>query len=255
MRLIVIMIYSFLLTQSAWVSFSLEQPDSAMIQIKCHRDNVRVFVDSIFVGITPLQPFNVALGEHRISFIPSDNNIWLNNAIYKTIMVSTTDSIKVDVTLPSLYYINTEPYGVFVKMNDSIIGKTPLWLKANGEKNLIRLVKDGYSDVIIPLPSGGGEIYHKMELLESKVKKISPYRLVDNEKNYLPHYVSVGITVVAGSAAAYFKINADKYYNEYNRTGDRTMLKKMERYDLAAGISLGVCEISLIIVSYLLFSQ
>jgi len=255
MKFIVIMIYSFFLLQYECVSFSFEQPDSAMIQIKCNRDNVRVLVDSTFVGITPLQPFNISHGKHSISFIPPENNIWLNNIICKTIIVSSTDSIKMDVTFPSVYYINTEPYGAFVKMNDSIVGTTPLRMETNGEKNVIQLVKDGYSDVIIPLPSGGGVINHRMELLNDKIKKISSHKLVGDEKNYLPHYIAIGTAVAAGSAAAYFKIKADKYYKEYNRTADRIMLKKMERLDFAAGISLGVSEISLIIVSYLLFSQ
>lgn len=51
-------------------------------------------------------------------------------------------------------------------------------------------------------------------------------------------------SAVLGATAAYFKINADKKYDEYLSTGDKEILKKVNRLDLYSGIAFGLLQIN-----------
>lgn len=235
---------------------SIEQSDSATLSVRSDLNGVRVLLDSVLLGITPIEPIGITHGKHILRFVHPEDNIWLHPAIVETIQINPSDNIERIVSFPSLYHIISEPYGATIILNDSIVGTTPLRLVLEGEMHMIKFTMDGYAEAIVPLPSGGGIVNQKMKSLRDKDNNGLSLFLADHQsQNYLPHYIATGTAVAAGSAAAYFKIKADKYYKEYRRTGDNATLNRIERLDLASGISLAVCEISLIIVSYLLFSQ
>lgn len=62
------------------------------------------------------------------------------------------------------------------------------------------------------------------------------------ESNWLK--VLIGTSAILGATAAYFKINADKKYDEYLLTGDKETLKKVNRLDLYSGIAFGLLQIN-----------
>ena len=64
-----------------------------------------------------------------------------------------------------------------------------------------------------------------------------------------------GIGVVGGIAAAYFKIKADGYYDEYLLTGDRESLRETHRFDTMAAVTLALSQIGLAIVAYCLLFE
>lgn len=63
-----------------------------------------------------------------------------------------------------------------------------------------------------------------------------------SESNWLK--VLIGTSAVLGATAAYFKINADKKYDEYLLTGDKETLKKVNRFDLYSGVAFGLLQIN-----------
>ncbi len=56
--------------------------------------------------------------------------------------------------------------------------------------------------------------------------------------------ILTGCSIVLGSISAYYKINADKKYDEYILTKDHTLLIKVNKFDLISGISLGLLQIN-----------
>lgn len=58
-----------------------------------------------------------------------------------------------------------------------------------------------------------------------------------------------------GGAAAYLKIEADKRYNEYQKTGEKRFLNETRRYDVLSGISFGLLQLNFLymVLSFLIF--
>ncbi|MDF1611466.1 hypothetical protein [Stygiobacter electus] len=50
--------------------------------------------------------------------------------------------------------------------------------------------------------------------------------------------------IVLGAISAYYKINADKKYDEYLLTNDQATLKKVNKYDLISGVSFSLLQIN-----------
>jgi hypothetical protein len=86
---------------------------------------------------------------------------------------------------------------------------------------------------------------------------VVPARALANglPSNNLPLYLTSSAAVVSGAVAAYFKIKADNLYDEFERTGDNSALDDVKTYDTVSGIALGVCEINLGLLTYLLLSK
>jgi len=68
-------------------------------------------------------------------------------------------------------------------------------------------------------------------------------------------YTSGGIAIVAGVAAAYFKISADGRNDTYLMTGNPALLDERRRLDTAAGIALMVTQIGFAVFSCLLLAE
>ncbi|MCX7876258.1 MAG: hypothetical protein N2321_08850 [Melioribacteraceae bacterium] len=54
----------------------------------------------------------------------------------------------------------------------------------------------------------------------------------------------IGSSIVLGTITAYYKINADKIYDEYSVTKNPSTLKKVNKYDLISGISFTLLQIN-----------
>lgn len=57
--------------------------------------------------------------------------------------------------------------------------------------------------------------------------------------------ILTGCSIALGVISAYFKINADKKYDEYVSSNNPLTLKKVNEYDLISGISLGLLQINI----------
>jgi hypothetical protein len=68
-------------------------------------------------------------------------------------------------------------------------------------------------------------------------------------------FASGGVVIIAGIAAAYYKIAADGRNDLYLQTGQASLLDERKRLDKAAGISFVVTEIGFAIFSYLLLTD
>jgi hypothetical protein len=68
-------------------------------------------------------------------------------------------------------------------------------------------------------------------------------------------WTSGGAAVVAGIAAAYFKIAADDRNETYIRTGNSGLLDERKRLDFAAGVALLATQLAFALFTYLLLSE
>jgi len=230
--------------------------ENAQFHLKCDLNGVKIFLDSVLIGVTPVESLRIEAGLHVLWFIHPDGNNWSHPAIIESLYLHPMEICERKITFPSFYDLTTYPFGAKVSVTDSIKGTTPLRLSLMPGENFVTLSKDGFETVVVSLPPGGGPVHIVLkttgELSSDKSAMFLNSRSADN---LIPLYVSAGGAIAGGFTAAYLKIKADSYYQEYNRTGDNRMLDRVKRLDTVSGISLAVSEISLIIVSYLLFSR
>jgi hypothetical protein len=68
-------------------------------------------------------------------------------------------------------------------------------------------------------------------------------------------YISGGVAIAAGIAAAYLKITADGQNEAYLATRETPYLEERRRLDTAAGIAFAITQVSFALFSYLLQSE
>ena len=226
---------------------------SATLSVESPAMGVKVFIDNTMVGTTPLHNINIVPGGHILTFVHSNVNNWLVPALTETISVNANEHVKRAVSFPVVYHITSDPYGAEVRYNDSLIGRTPFMFSAPTGKGVVVLSKEGYENIELPLTSDGGVLH---AVLVSKIGKAPPV-LVNGEqmKSMTPVYLSSGAAIISGTVAAYFKIKADGYYNDYRNTGDEEALRRVRKFDSISGVALVTSEISLLKLSYFLLSR
>ena len=232
------------------------QQRTATISTRSQLSCVKVFVDTIFFGVTPIESQPIAEGRHVLRFIHPDSTNWLYPAITETVVVHSSEHLERTVEFPRLYYITSNPYNATVQYHNTMVGTTPLILSAIPDKNLITILKDGFDEVITILPTDGNVLNVALKPLKNFPEyRSSIFLRNDQENNSTPIYLSSGTAIASGVAAAYLKIRADKYYQDYRQTGDNGTLKRVRKLDIASGISLAISEISIFTLCYLFLSR
>lgn len=229
---------------------------TATISIRSQLAGIKVFIDTLFFGVIPIDSQLIAEGRHVLRFIHPDSTNWLYPAITETVVIHSSEHLERTVEFPHLYYITSNPYGATVRYHNTIVGTTPLILSTILDKNLITMLKDGFEEVITVLPADGNEL--DVALKPSKnfpENRSSIFLRNGQENNSTPIYLSTGTAIASGVAAAYLKIRADKYYQDYRQTGNNGTLKRVRKLDIASGISLAVSEISIFTLCYLFLSR
>ena len=137
-------------------------------------------------------------------------------------------------------YLNSTPQDAYVYKNDSLIGHTPLFL--DSRIGMIRLEKPGYKAVDLNPAISKNSISVELKF-EAQVTEKSFYRK--------PIFkIITGSVVVLGAVSAYFKLKADRHYENYRNSGSSSELKTTRKYDLISGFSFGALQINLGILIY-----
>jgi hypothetical protein len=165
---------------------------------------------------------------------------WDSRSLEKTITLTQCNNKNLSFIFNDEIYLRTDPDDAAVYNTGTFIGYTPLFVSAEYD-NLI-LEKPGYESKIISLK----EIYkNNLVSLEyiGKIKQESFF-----EKNIFKFLVA-GI-VALGGTTAYYKIKADKKFEEYEFYGDQKLLDETRRYDLISGITFTALQINFAALIY-----
>ena len=141
-------------------------------------------------------------------------------------------------------YFKTNPEDVYVIKNDSLIGHTPLFI--NGSIGKVTLTKPGYEKMSFNL---NGYDNNPVSLKFTGKKTVESFF----ESSVFKIFVST--IVVLGGVTAYYKIKADKRYDDYQATGDGNLLKETRRYDLISGISFAALQVNFGFLIYYFLSE
>jgi len=141
--------------------------------------------------------------------------------------------------------LNSSPQDAYVFFNDTLIGNTPLFVQSSFRNLTLR--KSGYDDInilfdditpgrIFPMNSNGQE--KEKSFFEKDIFKI----------------LTAGI-VVLGGTTAYFKLKADKKFEEFEFSGNSKLLDETRKYDLISGITFSALQINFGLLLYYFLTE
>jgi hypothetical protein len=241
-------------------SDSLVSTNAATLQILSDIDSARVLLDTTFAGVTPLTIHQVPPGMHRLKLLDRDVSNWLIAPIHDSVLVRAGETKTLRYTFGRSLTLTTLPSGAEVLEGDSVIGTTPFFLRVQDAPRevLLTLRKVGYettqanvtdavrNPLIIPLKKS----WDSGTDLESELVSGGSG---SSRKTGL--YISGIVTVLAGGAAAYFKIKADEDNDQFLATQDPAFRSQTQRFDTLSAVSLVITQLGFGVFSYYLLSE
>jgi len=216
---------------------------------------VIVYDDTLLIGTTPIVRRSLDTGRHVLRYYSSGTQSWFNPPLLDTVVVESLSVIHRMVIPSFMFRITSEPYGATVFHGDSLMGTTPLILTTTDTMGIVTVLKENYqkTEVLYSVSHPSPHII----LLPLPGAAVSPFEPLVRESpgKHLPIYLTTAATVISGVAAAYLKMKADSYYDDYRLTGSRSALDRLHAYDTAAGIALAASEISFFTLTIVLFTH
>ncbi len=249
---------SLLMAAEPGDSTAAQRADSSgfsVLTVESALPGVRVFVDSTLVGETPVGEIRISAGTHVLRFVHPDYRNWLHAVLVDTVAVHPGDRVHEVAAFPSVLSVNSEPYAASVVWNDSVIGETPLRLAHPPASGSLSVSKPGYDTATVTLPSAGGDLDVRLHPFEFPAGGEEASLAANGSGAPLPMYLTAGVTIVGGIAAAYFKIQADDHYQDYLQTNNAAELDQVHHLDLLAGVSLAVSQVGFLSLAYFLLSR
>ena len=233
----------FILTFASCVHFTFSQNCKAKVSIKTDVEDAKLFLDDIYIGdgndfITELDS-----GKHIIHI----ENLWMWNSksIIDTINIYDCNDVNLNYSFNDKKILDTDPQDAYVFKRDSLIGFTPLLLKQGQGEYLLQ--KPDYSDK---------KIY--FEEISSVEKPKLEYVGVEKSESFYNtalFKVLVGTALALGATTAYYKLEADNKFDEYQITGNPDLLDQTDRYDIISGVTFAALQINFGLILYLFLSD
>ncbi|HTK80728.1 MAG TPA: PEGA domain-containing protein [Bacteroidota bacterium] len=233
---------------------SIHDSLSATLSAHSGTRDVIAYIDTTEIGMLPVNNVAVPPGIHTVTFRRAGENSWIASVVAETLMFAAGEDVERDVIFPKIYHVTSDPYGANIFLNDSLVGQTPAVLELDRSNGILTMTKEGYESASLSLSGGEQQLVHATLMPNSG---IAPSALVSEEqmKSLTPVVLTSGAAILAGTAAAYFKIKADGYYNDYRQNGDEGALDRTRRYDTISGVALVTSSASLLLLSYFLLSR
>ena len=178
-------------------------------------------------------------GSHRIKVV-ENNHRWDAKVFVNTINLQNCRDTSLSFKFLSDILLNSNPGNAAVFSNDSLLGYTPLSIPL-GLKSMV-LKKSGY------------------ESKQINYSALNPLKPV--ELNFTGEYedgtffnktlfkILLGSMIALGATTAYFKLQADNYFDDYQFSGDQSLLDKTHKYDLISGVTFVALQINFGLIVY-----
>lgn len=221
-------------------------------------DSAWVYLGSKLAGRTPCTVMIDSPSVQYLRLLHPDRENWLTGSITDTLRCASGDTVVRRYTLDRWTIVTSSPSGADVFQGDSLLGTTPLVLPSGRvpQDALLHLRKRGYDPAIAHMGEGRRGIL-SVPLMASHDPGAEPDQslLPQTAPSSLRLYLSGGGAVIAGAAAAYFKVKADNRNGDYLATGNPVLASERDRFDRASGVFLAAAEVSIALFMAFLLSE
>jgi hypothetical protein len=245
---------------SGSVEAAIRMDTGTSITIHTDVDSALIFLDSLRIGRSPLTVQDLEPGIHWVKVVHPDVTNWLTESIFDTIHVKAGEERILRYAFGLRHLLLSVPSGVDVIIGDSVSGTTPfiLALSSRDSTPSIRLWKQGYDTATVTLSSG------MRGMATTTLKKVWDPGLEEGSvdgssmqegRGLLRLYVTGAAAVLAGAAAAYFKIKADEKNGQYLENPTPSLRSEMRRLDTASAVCLTATQIGFGLLTYFLLTE
>jgi len=207
-------------------------------------ENVHIIINDSLYGVG--KSFNTQLetGEYIVRILENSDR-WDAKSFEDTLIIIECRKIELNYKFHSEQLLNTDPQNVYVFMNDSLIGFTPMFIKQSSANILLK--KDEYSDKNISFSDLKNNQLIKLDFIGSEPKT--------NFVSSIWFKFLIGSAIALGATTAYYKLEADEKYTEYQITGDPELLEQTDKYDIISGVTFVALQINFGLIIYFLLTE
>jgi len=237
----------------------LDSAKSYKISIISIPENAKIFLDTSYLGKTPLSNYEAKKGEYKLKVInPKSLLAWENEN--EVISLNLSQDTTINVYFKYYYYFNTDPFNASVFNNDSLLGLTPFRFFSDDELSGNLLIKKkNYRDFVFDLKNYSFETGANINL-QSKGKVNINDIVYKNRgtqfKTKRSLYTIIGLgaaSIVGGYFAINFKNKANEAYDSYVTSGNSAQLTESNSNDTYFVISLVLMQLAVGGLIYVLF--
>lgn len=259
--LLVSLIFSILGSETAYAQTAGQIPDAGYLLLQSDHKGLAVKIDGQLIGYTPLGILSLSAGSHEIYVSHPNRANWLDRDWLGKIDIVANDTLRVKVAFEKSYSVNSQPFGASVFLADRKIGETPLFFNLNeNEIKKITITKEGFRDTTFSVGLTGQQFFNiALKPTRKNIAMPQDSGLKKSSKNKVYFYSAIGLSVVSGVAAFYFRSKANDKYESYLQTGNPQRFnafyndaKKIDRY---AAVSFGTFQVSFIFSFYLFLKE
>ena len=226
-------------------SIALSAQDcKANIFVQTDIENAKLFINDSLESEGKEFALELKPGIYIIS-IAEDFKKWNSRRINDTLKINDCSDMKLRYELKDKIILDSQPQNVYVKSEDSLIGFTPLLLEEGFETLLLQ--KPEYSDKIISQQEIASGVKPELQFI-GQLKGESFY-----ESTLFK--VLVGTVIALGATTAYYKLEADKSFDEYQVTGDPALLEQTDKYDTISAVTFVALQIDFGLILYLFLTD
>lgn len=246
----ILLLCSLLPRHSAAQTILLPAADSlhALLVISTSPESAWVMLDTAVVGRTPCSLAVPAPARYHIRILSPDVSSWLSATVDDTLEAGPGETVTRFFVLETWTLVTSSPMGAEIAAGDSILGTTPLIVRP-GRLSLntpLTFRLPGYEPATVNLGAAADGIL-RVPLRATTDTDIQFARsgMTDARPSHIRLYLTGGGAIVAGAAAAYFKMKADDANNNYLATKDPAFSSDRDRFDTTSGVFLVVAQASL----------
>jgi len=255
-----LIIASVLLCSSLFSQTSQQSDSLCRVTVLTDPTGADLFIDSMFVGKSPLRSISVPRGTHHIkAFYPSVFS-WNASVTEDTLEVADAGNLEKHLVLGKILDVQTDPPGGAVMYDGKSLGVTPLYLHGGSSiaGNLI-IQKSGYDSLVVsPDQINNGYLRLQLRPLGGSAASLSQGDLRGPDlvaTDRWPTYISGLTMIVSGVTSAYLKDQANREFDRYLVSNDPTSLSRTNRLDRGSAIALVISQIGFVVLSYVLLSE
>lgn len=221
------------------VSSSFAQNCKANVIISTNLENAQLFLNDSLKQIRKEFQLELEPGTHIIT-LSLNSRVWDSELIIDTLEITDCSSISFTYTFKPRVFVDSHPQNAYVIKSDSLAGFTPLWLEDDFQSLLLR--KPDYSEITLSRKDLVAGIKPELQFIGEN--KTTSFYESDLFK------VLTGTLIALGATTAYYKLEADRTFDEYQITGDPALQEQTEKYDLISGVTFVALQINFGFILY-----
>ncbi len=209
-------------------------------------------IDSTITKTLPFDSLPLPAGNHHM--IVMREREWNGILVDTTITLMAESNTVINVPEKHQYTILSSPPEAAVTIGKTKTGETPFQFTASQAMSVpVTISAMGYEPLTLEAPLQSMNIIHLRGRGENAPNIILPNKYIRDDGTAV--YTSLAVAVVAGTISVLAKRRADALSDTYGAAGSLSSRASAHKYDVAAGVSLFVTEVSFGALTYYLLLQ